>query len=187
MSTAEVASTFFEQAVLSEMEDQFTDEEKIILLHNRILGDITTIHRQIACFNFELELHQRIRNEGQLSKEDMAKLMKKHLQSYLGEAFDITDDDGFFFVTWSHIRRFFYVYSYAFGQIVIRSLFENWKKDPAYETKIREFLSLGGSMSPEDIFKKVGIDTSDPKFFESGLKSIEKDIDRLEKLVSKKK
>lgn len=182
-STAEVASTFFEQVTLSEIEDQFTNEEKIILLHNKIMGDISTIFRQIACFNFELELHNRIRAEGQLSKEDMAKLLRKHLKSYLGEAFNVTDDDGYYFVSWSHIRRFFYVYTYAYGQLISRALFENWKKDKKYAERIEKFLSLGGSMTPEEIFKKVGINVKDSKFFESGLKSIEKDIEKLEKLT----
>ncbi len=182
-STAEVASTFFEQVTLSEIEKQLTDDEKVILLHNQLMGDVSTIFRQIACFNFELELHNRIRAEGQLSKNEMAKLLRKHLESYLGDAFELKDDDGYSFVAWSHIRRFFYVYSYAYGQLISRALFENWKKDKTYADKIEQFLSLGGSMSPEDIFKKVGINVKDPKFFESGLKSIEKDIERLEKLT----
>ncbi|KND47573.1 MAG: oligoendopeptidase F, partial [Parcubacteria bacterium C7867-006] len=182
-STAEVASTFFEQVVMDKIEDHLSKDEKIVLLHNRIMGDIATIFRQIACFNFELELHQRIRVEGQLPKNEIAKLLQKHLASYLGDAFDVTEDDGYYFVNWSHIRRFFYVYSYAYGQLVSRALFENWKKDNSYADKIEQFLSMGGSMSPEDIFKKVGINVNNPEFFESGLKSIEKDIEKLEKLT----
>ncbi len=149
------------------------------------MGDISTIFRQIACFNFEVELHKRIRSEGQISKEEIAKLLKKHLESYMGDAINVTEDDGYFFVNWSHIRRFFYVYSYAYGQLISRSFFENWKKDNKYINKIDFFLSAGGSMSPEDIFKKAGINIKDPKFFLSGLKSIEKDIDKLEMLISK--
>jgi oligoendopeptidase F len=190
-SVAEVASTFFEQVAASELESELTPEENMILLHNKIHGDITTIFRQIACFNFELELHREIREKGLLSKEKIADLMSKHLKSYLGEAVEVTHEDGYSFVNWMHIRRFFYVYSYAYGQLVSRALFENWKKDPTYSTKIEQFLSAGGSMSPRDIFRKIGIDTLNPKFFALGLKGIEKDIDRLEKLYksvnSKKK
>lgn len=185
ISTAEVASTFFEQLVNEELENQLSDKEKIILLHNKIMGDISTIFRQIACFNFELELHNEIRNKGQLPKSEIAKLMNKHFKSYMGSIFEINEDDGYFFVTWSHIRRFFYVYSYAYGQIISRALFENWKKDNSYIEKIDQFLSAGRSMSPKDIFKNIGIDTSNPKFFESGLKAISKDIDRLEKMAKK--
>jgi oligoendopeptidase F len=129
-----------------------------------------------------LELHEQIRKNGQVSKEDIAKLMTKHLKSYLGESVEVTDKDGYFYVLWSHIRRFFYVYTYAYGQIISRALYEKWKEDPSYAKKIKQFLSAGGSMSPEDIFKMIGIDTSKSSFFEAGLKGIEKDIAKLEKL-----
>ncbi|MCX6755516.1 MAG: M3 family oligoendopeptidase [Candidatus Nomurabacteria bacterium] len=185
ISTAEVASTFFEQVAINSMESLLSDEEKIIFLHNKIMGDITTIFRQIALFNFECELHQKIATEGQVSKEEISRLMAKNLRSYLGDSVKVEDEDGYCFVSWSHIRRFFYVYSYAYGQLISRALFENWKKDPAYAKKVEQFLSAGRSMSPKDIFKSIGIDTSDPKFFETGIKSIENDIKKLELLAKK--
>jgi oligoendopeptidase F len=187
MSVAEVASTFFEQVVTSELENYLSEDEKLVLLHNKIKGDVQTIFRQVACFNFEADLHSNIRDKGQVPKEDIAKLLSKHMKSYMGDSVDVTDDDGYGFVGWSHIRRFFYVYTYAYGQLISRALFENWKKDPSYEKKIYQFLSSGSSMSPEDIFKKIGIDVKDKTFFESGLKSIESDIVRLEKMVLKYK
>ncbi len=123
----------------------------------------------------------------QLSKTEIAVLMNKHFKSYIGPSVDLSEDDGYFFVYWSHIRRFFYVYSYAYGQLISRALFEKWKKDSTYIEKIDQFLSAGRSMSPKDIFKKIGIDTSDPSFFETGLKAIDADITRLEKLAKKAK
>jgi oligoendopeptidase F len=101
----------------------------------------------------------------------------------MGDTFDFKENDGYAFVSWSHIRRFFYVYSYAYGQLISRAFFENWKKNPKYIEKIDKFLSAGGSKSPKDIFLDAGIDITDPKFFEAGLRSIEKDIDKLEKLA----
>jgi oligoendopeptidase F len=183
MSVAEVASTFFEQVVSSGLENHLSKKEKIIFLHNKIKGDISTVFRQIACFNFELELHQKIRENGQLTKEDMAALMNKHMAAYMGDKVELKPDDGYFFVQWSHIRNFFYVYSYAYGQIISRALFENWKKDKSYINKVEHFLSAGGSMSPETIFKKIGIDTSSKAFFEIGLQSIENDLTKLERLT----
>jgi oligoendopeptidase F len=185
MSVAEVASTFFEQAVSDEVLQRLPEDERLILLHNKVMGNIQTIFRQVACFNFELELHQKIRAEGQVPADGMASLMQKHMSAYMGPAVEVTRDDGYFFVTWSHIRNFFYVYSYAYGQLISRALYENWKKDHVYIEKVKKFLSAGSSMSPRDIFKSAGIDTADPKFFESGLKSIERDIDELEKLAKK--
>lgn len=187
IATAEVASTLFEQLVNEELESELSEKDQIILLHNKIMGDVSTIFRQIACFNFELELHTLIREKGQLSKIQIAELMNKHMQSYFGPVLDLSADDGYFFVTWSHLRRFFYVYSYAYGQLISRVLFEKWKKDPTYIEKIDQFLSAGRSMSPKDIFKKIGIDTSDTSFFEAGLKAIDADITKLEKLAKKAK
>jgi oligoendopeptidase F len=185
-ATAEVASTFFEQAIGDALEKTLSEEEKIIMLHNKINGDVSTIFRQIACFNFELELHNEIRNKGELSREEMATLLQKHMQAYLGKSVDVTKEDGYFFVSWSHIRRFFYVYSYAYGQLVSRALYEKWKADPSYAKKIEQFLSAGRSMSPKDIFKSIGINTNEA-FFEAGLKGIEADITKLEKLAKKYK
>jgi oligoendopeptidase F len=184
-AAAEVASTFFEQAVTEELSNYLSEKERVILLHNKILGDISTVFRQVACFNFELELHQRIRKEGQISKGDIADLMAKHLRSYLGSAVDVSHDDGYFYVYWSHIRRFFYVYTYAYGQLVSRAMFESWKKDHNFEKNVERFLSSGRSMSPDDIFKSIGIKTTEPSFFEVGLKGIEEDIKKLEKLSKK--
>jgi oligoendopeptidase F len=182
-ATAEVASTFFETVIGDEIEKKLSKKEQIIHLHSKLSGDMASIFRQIACFNFENELHNRIRNDGQLSKEDIAKLMNKHIKSYVGPAVEVTEDDGYIFVSWSHIRRFFYVYTYAYGQLISRALYENWKEDKTYAAKIKQFLKAGKSMTPEDIFKSIGIDTSKMSFFEAGLKGIEKDIERLEKLV----
>jgi oligoendopeptidase F len=182
-AVAEVASTFFENFIIEELEADFNQEEKVIALHNRVMGDMATIFRQIAFFNFELELHKRIRREGSVPKEEIAKLFNKHLKSYMGDALEVEKDDGYAFVHLGHMRWFFYVYSYAFGQLVSRSLYEKWKEDKSYAAKIEKFLSAGGSMSPKDIFKSIGIDTTDPKFFEAGLKAIEKDVNKLEKLT----
>lgn len=186
-STAEVASTFFEQLAMEELENKLDVKDRIILLHNKIKGDVNTIFVQIAFFNFELELHNRIRAEGQVAKEEIAKLMNKHFASCFGDAVELSEGDGYFFVYLSHIRRYFYVYSYAFGQLVSKALFEKWKEDKSYAKKIEQFLSAGGSDTPENIFKSIGIDVRDPQFFQTGLKAIEKDIAKLEKLAVHKR
>ncbi len=186
ISVAEVASTLFENFAFEEVYETLTDEEKIVALHDRINDDISTIFRQIACFNFETELHLQIREKGALSAEEMAKLMNKHMGAYLGPVFDLKDDDGYFFVSWSHIRRFFYVYSYAYGQLISKALYNNYKKDKNFLTKIEKFLSAGESMSPDDIFGSIGLNTKKPDLFIDGLNQIKADIRKLDKLVSKK-
>jgi len=184
-STAEVASTLFESFVFDALFEKLSDTEKVEALHRKISDDIQTIFRQIACFNFEEEMHNTIREKGALSASELRLLMNKHMSSYLGPTFDMKESDGNFFVSWSHIRRFFYVYSYAFGQLVSKALYVNYKKDKKYLEKIESFLKAGGSDSPENIFKSIGIDVTKPSFWKQGIESIERDIDVLEKLTGK--
>ncbi len=186
-AVAETASTLYEEFMFDHEFEKMTDKEKIIALHKRINGDIQTVFRQIACFNFEVELHASIRAKGNLPKEEIAALMNKHMKSYLGPIFDMAPEDGYFFVTWSHIRRFFYVYSYAYGQLVSKALHRKYKADHSFMSKIEQFMEAGGSKSPQDIFLAIGIDTSKPAFWEEGIRAIEADIDRLEKLLAAKK
>ncbi|MBX4198366.1 M3 family oligoendopeptidase [Candidatus Parcubacteria bacterium] len=183
-SVAEVASTFFENFAFDEVFSKLSKKEQIVALHDKINDSIGTIFRQIACFNYELEMHKTIREKGSISKEDMAALHNKHMKAYLGPIMRLKENDGYMFVNWPHLRYSFYVYSYAYGEIISKALYAKYKEDPHYMKEIKSFLSAGGSKSPEQIFKDIGIDTSKPEFFVKGLKSIEEDIKELEKLVS---
>ena len=182
-STAEVASTLFESFLFYSQFDKLSKEEQIIALHDKIQDDVATIFRQIACFNFELDMHNTIRAKGNMTKEELSSCMNKHMGKYLGKKVILEEKDGYFFVGWSHIRTFFYVYSYAFGQLASKALYKKYQEDKTYIEKIKQFLSAGSSMSPEDIFKSIGVDVTKPDFFKKGIESIEEDIKMLEKLV----
>jgi oligoendopeptidase F len=182
-SVAETASTLFEALAFEHLFENLSKREQIIALHDKLSGDISTVFRQIAFFNFELDLHKSIRAEGSLSKEVIARLLNKHMDGYLGPSVKLTDDDGYFFVAVSHFRRFFYVYSYAYGQLISKVMAQRFVADRSYSKQIKEFLTLGNSKSPIDIFKQIGIDTTRPNFFAKGLQSIEQDIVRLENLI----
>ncbi len=183
MSTAETASTFFESVVLDGVIKELPPEERIIALHDRVQDSVSAVFRQIACFSFERDLHAAIRRDGYVPKERIADLMNEHMQAYLGPAVRLERSDGYFFVTWGHIRRFFYVYSYAYGHLISQALAAKLAENPSFIKKIDRFLSAGESESPYDIFKSCGLDTKKPDVFITGLKGIEKDIAELERLV----
>ncbi|MBL7045545.1 MAG: M3 family oligoendopeptidase [Parcubacteria group bacterium] len=182
-SVAETASTFFEEVVFDAVFKTLSKKDQIIALHDHIQSDIASIFRQIAFFNFENELHNLVRSAGMVPKEDIAKLLNKHMGAYMGKAVSITDLDGYFFVTVSHFRRPFYVYSYAYGQLISKALFARCKEDKKYGSEVRKFLSAGGSKNPKDIFGDIGINTNSSKIFQDGIKKIEEDIDKLKKLA----
>lgn len=184
ISVAEVASTFFEQAAFDALLQKLSPKERVTAMEEKIEGDVATIFRQIAFFNFEVDLHKGVREKGLLTKEEIAALLNTHTGRYMGPAVTLAEEDGYFFVTVSHFRRFFYVYSYAFGQLVSRALYERVKKDPKFIDKVDAFLCAGGSMSPEDIFAQCGLNLYKPDIFIEGLKGIEEDIKELEKAIA---
>lgn len=183
ISTAETASTFFETAALNRVIKTLPKEERIVALHDKIQDNIATVFRQIAFFNFERDLHQMIRAKGYVPKEEIARLMNSHVGHYLGKAMKLDLEDGYFFVTIGHIRRFFYVYSYAYGQLISSALHQQLDKGAITIDKVDGFLSAGESKSPYDIFKSCGLDTKKPAIFLEGLKSIEQDVTELERLI----
>jgi len=55
------ASTFFEDFVFEEILKRCTDEERLVLMIQKLGDEISTIMRQIAAYNFETELHSEYR------------------------------------------------------------------------------------------------------------------------------
>lgn len=182
-ATAETASTFFENVLFEKQLEKLNKKERIIALHNKISDDIASIMRQVAFFNFEKEMHERIRKEGALTREELAVLMQKHLQSYLGPAVKVTKDDGYTFVYVSHFRRFFYVYTYAYGNTISNLLAQRVARDPEFIHEVDSFLTAGSSQSPEEIFKSIGVNTMNPSFFREGMKALDARIDELSALT----
>ncbi len=185
IAVAEVASTLFESLAFDYLFERASAREQMIMLHDKIHHDISTIHRQIAFFQFELELHQKIREHGFVQNKEIASLFTKHLSSYMGKDVVIDPDNGYGYLYISHIRRFFYVYTYAYGILVAKAIAARYKKDKSYTVKIDHFLSLGESMSPEKIFASIGIATKDGSVFSDGLQSMREDVAKLTALAKK--
>jgi oligoendopeptidase F len=88
-------------------------------------------------------------------------------------------------IHWSHIRLFFYNYSYASGLLIAKTMQSSCAKDSRFIEKVKEFLSAGTSDSPKNIFKKIGIDITDEKFWKTGLDKIDEYLKKTEKLAKK--
>jgi len=184
VSTAEVASTFMEDFVLIELLKTATDSERLTILMKKLDDDISSIMRQIACYNFELEAHSKYREVGYLSKSTIGKIFKKHMESYMGDAVDLSTVDNWW-IYWSHIRNYFYVYSYASGLMISKSLQNKVKENPEFILKVKKFLAAGTSKTPYDIFKEMGIDIYKKDFWKSGIKEIENLYNEVEELAKK--
>jgi oligoendopeptidase F len=183
LSTAEVASTFMEDFVLQEILKRADDELRLSIMMMKLNDDVSTIFRQVACYRFEQELHREFRQKGYLSKEEIGALFRKHMAAYMGNAVEQSRGSENWWVYWSHIRTFFYVYSYAGGLLISKSLQHSVKEDPSFIRKVKGFLSAGLSDSPKNIFSNLGIDIADKEFWEKGLDEVENLLQETERLA----
>ena len=185
ISTAETASTLFENFVFEEIIGQLSPKERLYATYNKLQAAVSTVFRQIAWFQAEQEIHQKVRTDGHISGEELTALRRKHMEASVGKAAVFSPDDGWAWVAHSHIRFFFYVYSYAYGSLISTAMYAKYQNDPTFIKNIHQFLLAGESMSPYDIFKSIGIDTTKPDFWKLGLQSIDKKITELEKECKK--
>ncbi len=184
-STAEVTSTFMEDFVLEEILKEADDELRLAVMMAKLNDDVSSIFRQAACYRFEQELHAEFRARGYLSKKEIGALFQKHMAAYMGKSVEQSPGSENWWVYWSHIRYFFYVYSYAGGLLISKSLQHSVKQDPAYINKVKEFFSAGLSDSPKNIFNRLGIDITDNRFWDQGLDEIEKLLNETALLAKK--
>lgn len=181
--TAETASTFFESLVAEHLQAKATGKQKLALLDSFIGDKIGTMIMCIARYKAELEMHETIRKEGAMGFADMSKMLAKHFGKYCGSAIDMSDDDGLSIAWKTHYRRNFYQYSYSFGEIGSSIMRNRYRHDSSYAAEVDKFLSLGESLSVENIFKEIGIDMSKAETFNEGLDLLEKDILEYTKLA----
>lgn len=172
-----------EDFVLEKLMNEADKEMRLNLIMEKLNDDISTIFRQVAAYRFEQELHYEYRNKSYLSKEDIGKIFIKHMKSYMGDAIGYKPENENWWIYWSHFGSFFYVYSYASGLLISKSLQASVRADKSFIAKVKDFLSAGLSDSPKNIFKKMNIDITDKKFWDKGLDEVERLLKEAEGMV----
>jgi oligoendopeptidase F len=78
----------------------------------------------------------------------------------------------------------FYNYPYVYAQMFVYAMYKRYlEEDKAFVPKLIKALSAGGSVSPREIGKIVGLNVAAPDFWSDGLKVFEQFISDLEKIV----
>lgn len=186
LTLAETASVFAEMVTFDAIKSQITDPKKrLALILQKIEEVFATVFRQTTMYRFEQDLHATARAKGELTSEEIGALWRKHQTNMFGNSVKLTTD---YDVWWSYISHFvhtpFYVYAYAFGELLTLSLFAAYKKQgPAMVEKYLAFLEAGGSKSPDELLKPFGIDLHDKNFWRGGIKLIEELVKEAKKLA----
>ncbi|MEG2498590.1 M3 family oligoendopeptidase [Brevundimonas sp.] len=182
LTLAETASIFAEGLTFDRLLSEATDEDRRALLAGRIEDGLNTVVRQIAFHRFETRLHDE-RASGELSVERISQIWTEELIASLGPSVDLEGYENW----WAYVSHFvhspFYVYAYAFGDLLVAALMETRAKDPQGFTPLyRQLLADGGTKTYVEALEPLGLNPRDPAFWTIGTKRLEGLVDQFEAL-----
>ncbi len=190
LTTAEMASVFGEMLLFEKMlEEEDDPESKLALIGNKIQSDFATVFRQVIMTRFELFLHDARKEKGELKPEQISELWLEANREQFGDSVELTDDYGWW---WSYVLHFvhypFYCYAYAFGELLVLALYGLYQEQgEEFVPKYIKLLSKGGSEDPKDLLAEIGVDITDPEFWQKGLSVLWEHLDTMEKLLEETK
>jgi oligoendopeptidase F len=179
LTLAETASVFGETIVFGRLlEEDTAPASRLALLAEHLEDMIATVFRQVAMNGFEDLVHTERREHGELSVERFGELWAQSQSEMFGDSVEVTDG---YRSWWSYIPHFIgspgYVYAYAYGQLLALSVYERYEQaGPELVPRYLELLAAGGSRSPEELGRIVGVDLADPGFWEAGLDLVERQL-----------
>ncbi|MBX7251239.1 MAG: M3 family oligoendopeptidase [Candidatus Promineofilum sp.] len=188
--------TFHASLPLAETASVFSE----ILLTNRLLKDETdpavrrdllayalddayaTVQRQAAFSLFEREAHALIQ-DGATAERVCAAYMD-NLRAQFGDAIEIGDEFRWEWISVPHFYATpFYTYAYAFGQLLVLALYEQYKEEgEAFVPRYLKLLSYGGSAEPYQVLTEAGFDVATTEFWQRGYDALEAMLNELENL-----
>ncbi|MEK7682866.1 MAG: M3 family oligoendopeptidase [Chloroflexota bacterium] len=180
---AETASTFGEMLLIDELLERDPDPEvRRDLLFRQMDDSYATIMRQAFFGMFERTAFDLIDGGAQI--DELSKAYFEDLKVQFGDSLDLTED---FKIEWLAIPHFyntpFYVYAYAFGQLLVLSLYQQYQQEgEGFKARYLEILASGGSDSPSRILERAGIVIRSADFWRGGFRVLEQALNRLETL-----
>ncbi len=146
LTLAETASIFGEGLVFDRLLAEATPKDRMGLLAGKIEDGLNTVVRQIAFHRFERRFHEA-RKDGELSPDQIGRLWLEVMAESLGPAVVLNEGYEHY---WAYVSHFvhapFYVYAYAFGDLLVRGLMEKRREDPeAFAPLYEDLLAAGGT------------------------------------------
>ena len=180
---AETASTFGEMMLTEKLLATETDDAvRRDILFKQMDDAFATILRQVYFALFEREAHALVMKNA--SVDEISAAYMENLREQFGDSLELSEDFKWEWVSIPHIYHTpFYVYAYAFGQLLVFSLYQQFKAEgDSFKPKYLKILSAGGSEAPAKILGDAGIDIRSAKFWQGGFDVLSRMVDELEKL-----
>lgn len=186
MTLAETASIFCETIIRHAALEQGSADDQFDILEAMLQGACQVVVDITCRFDFESKVFEG-RAERELSGSELCNLMLDAQRGTYGDGLDPDLLHPYMWAMKPHYYsagRSFYNFPYMFGLLFGIGLYEVYKKDPdTFRAGYDDLLSSTGLDDATALAAKFGIDIRSRGFWEAGLASIGRDIDRFESLV----
>jgi len=183
---AETASTFGEMLLVDKLLKEETDESvRRDLLFRQVDDSYATIQRQVYFALFEKQAHGMVMQNA--SVDELSAAYLENLKEQFGDSVELSDEFKWEWVAIPHIYNYpFYVYAYAFGQLLVLSLYRQYKLEgESFKPRFRRILSTGGSEAPLKLLKHAGVDITKAAFWQGGFDVLDELVKQLEAIPVK--
>jgi oligoendopeptidase F len=180
---AETASTFGEMMLIDRLLAQEEDASvRRDLLFRQVDDSYATILRQSYFALYERQAHEMVAQNA--SVDELSTAYMENLKRQFGDAVEVGEEFRWEWVSIPHIYQVpFYVYAYAFGQLLVLALYRQFKVEgEAFKPRYLKILSAGGSEAPERVLSQAGIDIRSADFWQGGFNVIAGLLEQLEAL-----
>lgn len=187
LAVAEIASNFNEILTMDYlMSSGLTKEEQIALLCIFIESNIATSFRQNAFYNFEVKIHNMIEKKLPTTSEIKQKFIEE-MKAMFGNSISNLNEEyaAYCFVVPHFLSAPFYVYAYNMSNLLVISLYQLYlEQKEEFVPKFMKLLSLGISLSPEEMLSTLDINLNDSSFWQKGIDYLASKVEELSKLVN---
>lgn len=184
LTTSETASVFAEMLVFQHLKQMLPEKERLALYMSKVENIFAAVFRQIGMYKFEKRAHEMHAAKGELPVEVFNKLWRESQEEMFGNAVTVSKFEDTYWNLIPHvIHTPFYVYSYAYGELLTLSLYAMHEKgDGNFVKNYINLLQSGGSKTPQELLQPFGVDTHKKEFWLKGINEIKTLIDEAEKL-----
>ncbi len=186
MTLAETASIFCETIVRQAALEQADPDDRFDILEAMLQGACQVVVDITSRFDFENAVFG-LRAEREVSGSELCEMMLQAQRGTYGDGLDSEFLHPYMWAMKPHYysaSRSFYNFPYMFGLLFGLGLFEVYRKDPdGFRAGYDDLLSSTGLDDAATLATRFGIDIRSRGFWEAGLQSIARDIDRFECLV----
>jgi oligoendopeptidase F len=184
LTLAETASIFGEGLVFERLLAEAAPADRRALLAGKIEDGLNTIVRQIAFHRFEKRFHAE-RALGEVAPDHIGALWLETMGESLGPAVKLNPGYEHY---WAYVTHFahtpFYVYAYAFGNLLVEALMEARRQNPTgFAPLYEDLLAAGGTRTYVEALKPFGLDPREKAFWAAGCARLERLVDEFEALV----